>query len=84
MRKTVKKLVDVTEDIICDACGSSAIPEFIKKNDLDRESFNGSGVLQASYGYGSNQDGKSYHFDLCEACFGELVTNIERIKARAP
>lgn len=38
------------------------------------------GVLEASYGYGSNQDGESFHFDLCETCFGELVNKVKELR----
>jgi len=27
------------------------------------------GELKAQWGYGSKNDGKSYHIDLCESCF---------------
>lgn len=80
MKKTGKGLVDVIVDITCDACGASVIPELHKTHCDNLDNFKEFGVLQASFGYGSNQDGDSFHFDLCEACFEQLVETVENLK----
>lgn len=36
---------------------------------VNGESYEEYGKLDASFGYGSKQDGKTYHLDLCEKCF---------------
>lgn len=80
MRKTTEQPVSVITDIGCDACGASVVPEFQKKHRENLNGFNEFGVLHASYGYGSNQDGDSFHFDLCETCFKELLDRIKDLR----
>jgi len=80
MKKTTQKLVDVIVDITCDVCGISVIPEPHKTHHENLDNFQEFGVLRASFGYGSNQDGSSFHFDLCEACFGQLVDKVENLR----
>ena len=81
MKKTAKRLVEVVVDVTCDACGTSVVPEWHRAHSESLDSFKEFGVLKASFGYGSNQDGDSFHFDLCEACFEQLVETIESLKS---
>lgn len=81
MKKTAKNLTEVVVDVTCDACGISVVPELQKTHHDNLNSFNEFGVLQASFGYGSKQDGENFHFDLCETCFGQLVDKIENLRA---
>lgn len=81
MKRTEKALRDVTIEITCDACGSSVVPELQKAHFSNLDNFNEFGVLQASFGYGSKQDGANFHFDLCEACFDQLVDTFKRMRA---
>ncbi len=81
MKETANKSVAVVIDIACDACGASVVPDVQKTYQENLSDFSEFGVLQASYGYGSNQDGDSFHFDLCEKCFGELVDMVNKLRA---
>ncbi|WP_029916993.1 hypothetical protein [Pelobacter seleniigenes] len=58
-----KQVLETVVDCVCDVCGKSL---FI---DIDGEKFEESGELKAQWGYGSKEDGTSYHLDLCEDCF---------------
>lgn len=73
--------VEVIADILCDACGASVVPDFQKEHRDNLNDFSEYGILHASYGYGSNQDGNSFHFDLCERCFKELADKIKNMRA---
>ncbi|PYE30819.1 hypothetical protein DFP83_11317 [Idiomarina fontislapidosi] len=81
MKKTANQSVEVVTDILCDACGTSVVPDSQKKHRDNLNDFSDYGMLNASYGYGSNQDGDSFHFDLCEVCFKELVNKVKSIQA---
>lgn len=81
MKKTANQPVEVITDISCDACGANVAPSFQKEHRENLNDFNEYGILHASYGYGSNQDGDSFHFDLCESCFKELVDKVRSMQA---
>lgn len=81
MKTTVNQSVEVITDILCDACGASVVPTFQKEHRDNLNDFSEYGKLHASYGYGSNQDGDSFHFDLCERCFKELVNKVKGMQA---
>lgn len=81
MKRTEKVLTDVTIEITCDACGTSVVPELQKAYFSNLDNFNEFGVLRASFGYGSKQDGANFHFDLCETCFNQLVDKVKRMGA---
>lgn len=81
MKRTASQQVEVVTDILCDACGASVVPDFQKEHRDNLNDFNEYGKLHASYGYGSNQDGNSFHFDLCERCFKELVNKVKGMQA---
>ncbi|MGM7448494.1 UNVERIFIED_ORG: hypothetical protein DFO82_2666 [Idiomarina abyssalis] len=76
MKKTAKMSVEVVTDIVCDKCGESLVPEIQKDYQENLNDFADFGVLKASFGYGSGRDGESFHFDLCEICFMELVNKV--------
>jgi len=80
-RRNSDNAVEIVVDITCDACGGSVVPDIHKTYRDNLNDFSELGVLQASYGYGSSHDGDSFHFDLCEACFGELVDRIRELRA---
>lgn len=80
MKTTASQQVEVVTDVLCDACGTSVVPDFQKKHRDNLNDFSDYGMLNASYGYGSNQDGESFHFDLCESCFKELTKKIADIR----
>ncbi len=77
MKKTANQPIEVITDILCDACGASVVPDFQKEHRDNLNEFIEYGILRASYGYGSNKDGDSFHFDLCERCFKELVNKVK-------
>lgn len=63
MKILAEKVVETVVDRICDICNDSVM---IEVNDHKHEEC---GELQESWGYGSKEDGKTYHLDLCENCF---------------
>lgn len=81
MKKTANQQIEVVTDILCDACGTSVVPDFQKEHCDNLNDFSEYGILHASYGYGSNQDCDSFHFDLCERCFKELVNKVRSMQA---
>ncbi len=58
-----KRLVETVVDRVCDVCNKSVM------TDASGEQHEECGVLKADWGYGSKQDGDSYHLDLCVNCF---------------
>lgn len=63
MKITEKRLVETVVDRVCDVCDTSLIVE------INKEKYEECAELKATWGYGSKQDGKCYHLDLCERCF---------------
>jgi hypothetical protein len=63
MKVKRKKLVEVVVGRVCDVC------EQALTLDIAGQSSEEGGELSARWGYGSKQDGKVYHLDLCEQCF---------------
>ncbi len=63
MKILEKRLVDTEVDRICDVCEKSL------KIKINGDEFEEQGSLKADFGFGSRQDGNSYHLDLCERCF---------------
>ncbi|MTJ02675.1 hypothetical protein [Idiomarina piscisalsi] len=80
MKETANRSVKVVIDITCDTCGASVIPDIQKTDQDNLDNFDAFGVLHAEFGYGSKQDGDSFHFDLCEKCFGELVDTVNKLR----
>ena len=63
MRIIEDKVVATVVDRVCDVCNESVM---IEVNDYKYEEC---GELKAQWGYGSKEDGNTYHLDLCESCF---------------
>lgn len=63
MRIEQEKLVSTVVDRICDVCEESVMI------DIRGQKFEEVGEISATWGYGSQQDGKVFHLDLCEHCF---------------
>jgi len=66
-----KKSVDTVVDTICDVCDASL------NNDYCGHTYKEGGILSAQFGYGSKQDGKAYHLDLCVTCFMFALSNLK-------
>lgn len=58
-----KQVVETVIDRICDVCGNSVMI------DINGHKYEEAGELKADWGYGSREDGTSYHMDLCQDCF---------------
>lgn len=54
------------QKIVCNACGRSIPVE----NGIVKE---GLCSCQEKFGYFSNKDGQIHRFDLCEACYDEMI-----------
>ncbi|MCH8493018.1 MAG: hypothetical protein LAT53_07295 [Idiomarina sp.] len=81
MQRTEQKTVDGVTDILCDICGTSVVPSALRAHQDNLDEFIDYGVLQASFGYGSAQDGTSVHVDLCEPCFMQLNEHVAVLKS---
>ncbi len=58
-------------DRVCDVCGQSVMV------DVNGHKYEEVGELEAKWGYGSKEDGVSYHLDLCEDCFKVAVAALK-------
>jgi hypothetical protein len=67
MKVRRKMLVEVVVGRVCDVCEQTLTLE------IAGQSYEEGGELSATWGYGSKQDGKAYHLDLCEQCFTVAV-----------
>lgn len=56
--------------VICNKCGKELRYE---KGYLKEGSFHG----ECSFGYFSNKDGLKHRFDLCEACYDEMISHFK-------
>ena len=65
------QLVNTVVDRVCDVCGSSVMIE------INGHKIEEVGELKATLGYGSQEDGISYHLDLCEDCFKFAVAALK-------
>jgi hypothetical protein len=68
MKIREKRLVETVVDRVCDVCQKSLLIE------INNDRFEECAELKAEWGYGSGQDGISYHLDLCENCFNSVIT----------
>lgn len=77
MRKYKTRKRQTLTDICCDVCSASC------KTPLDDYEV---ATLSAQWGYHSRQDGESYHLDLCEDCFEDVLAHIgqRRLQKMAP
>lgn len=73
MKTYKKKTVKTIDQVYCDSCGSNCT-----KDQLGYEY----GVLEASWGYSSKQDGTNYEIHLCEICFMEVVDFLKKKRKR--
>jgi hypothetical protein len=71
MKHYQMQLVNTVVDRVCDVCGNSVMI------DLIGHKYEEVGELKSSWGYGSKEDGASYHLDLCEACFKFAVAALK-------
>ena len=71
MNKYQTRQTRVLTDICCDACGASC------KTPLDDYEV---ATISAQWGYHSRKDGESYHLDLCENCFDDVVKHVQNLK----
>jgi len=69
LKHFITKPIETVADITCDACGNSTK---VKGGGLEY------GILQASWGYGSQHDGERYEIHLCENCFFSTISNLRR------
>lgn len=58
-----ERIVETVVDRVCDVCKESVM------TDVDEGRVEEFGELKAKWGYGSKEDGNTYHLDLCESCF---------------
>lgn len=63
MKIKADKVVATVVDRVCDVCNESVM---IEVNDYR---YGECGELKGRWGYGSKEDGNTYHLDLCESCF---------------
>jgi hypothetical protein len=67
--KIEKRKVEITKDVICNACGTSC------KSDSGLEfSY---ALLNAHWGYSSPRDGQVHAAHLCNQCFDVIVKNFK-------
>lgn len=68
MKVFAKREVEIEVDRLCDVCGESVLIH------INGQKYPEYGELKASFGYGSNnEDGNTYHLDLCQCCFKEAI-----------
>jgi len=69
--KKVKKSVEVVKitDILCNKCGKTLCPEDI----YWQEGCN----IEIEFEYGSNKDGETHKFDLCDNCYDEFTNSFK-------
>ncbi len=63
MKVYAERLTKTVVGRVCDVCNESVM------NKIGDHKYEECGELKAQWGYGSKNDGKSYHIDLCENCF---------------
>jgi hypothetical protein len=78
MKTYKEKTVTVVDDIKCDACGASTTNPHSERPDF--------ATLEASWGYGSINDGMTFDIQVCENCFLSVIDFIksERKKVLGP
>jgi hypothetical protein len=74
MKLYEKKLISTVVDRVCDVCGSSVMI------DINGYRYEEVGELKANWGYGSKEDGTSYHLDLCEDCFKFAIASLRDLR----
>lgn len=74
MKLYEKQLISTVVDRVCDVCGNSVMI------DINGQKYEEVGELKADWGYGSMDDGTSYHLDLCENCFRFAVSTLKELR----
>lgn len=69
MRTYKQKLVKTTDDVLCDVCGKSTTKFSYVGPDF--------ATIDATWGYGSIDDGVQYEIHMCEECFVEVLDFIK-------
>lgn len=69
MKITGRVEVDAIIDVRCDVCDRSTR---LESGNLEY------GALQAQWGYGALNDGKSYEIHLCESCFFTTIAHLKQ------
>lgn len=69
--KTVKRKVE--DKVICDVCGKTCTNDFYEKEYA---------TVEASWGYGSKQDGSKFDIQLCENCFMIAVSFLRNQRSK--
>lgn len=70
--KTATRVIDVLDEVVCNKCGQNYVAmeleewmlDFMKKFKID-------------FGYGSEHDGATWRFDLCENCLIEFTNSFK-------
>jgi len=70
MKVYAERVVETVVDRVCDVCNVSVM------NKIGEHKYEECGELKANWGYGSKNDGKSYHLDLCESCFQKALFSL--------
>lgn len=70
MREYRKTEAKELSKIICNRCGK----EIAVKNGFVREGVIG---IECEWGYFSEKDGERHSFDLCEACYDEIIRSFQ-------
>jgi ribosomal-protein-alanine N-acetyltransferase len=64
MRQYKVEDTKVIDKIICNKCGKTIVEADVL-------------AVDKRWGYFSNKDNEVHHFDLCEACYDEMVSTFE-------
>ena len=64
MRQYKVEDTKVIDKIICNKCGKTIVESDVL-------------AVDKRWGYFSNKDNEVHHFDLCEACYDEMVSTFE-------
>lgn len=76
MKKKISAVQTTAEDILCDVCGSTVIPDGIRKQIDNMDNFSAYGKLTASA-----RDGEEYHFHFCESCFDKVLSHVTKLQS---
>jgi hypothetical protein len=60
----------VVDEIICNKCGKSFTPKYMGVGHYENSQVH---KFRTDFGYGSEYDGKTLEFDLCEKCLLKFV-----------
>jgi len=63
------------KDVVCNKCGESM---YIYVGNNISEYYKGTEAC-LSFEYGSNKDGESYKFDICDNCFDSIIKTFKHV-----